>query len=502
LRDFIISLDRSKADKLRYKLEDQVVKIFITPYKSSISEKDLDFSQGDFNVDAVLALGVHVQEDLDQAIVSHGRILHDATIATLNIAPGGQFGSINCLDTSSSSLSEMTTRLIDIIDKKLIDNQIATAFLTGIVAETARFSNEKTTPRTMAVSSELMAAGANQQLVATKLEEPKDVDVAEVAKQMVDGKVLKDEGAAEPQPPVNGQSRDGTLEISHDDAPNNALEDLLTSNLLEGEQEVAGGQEGAAPLSIPTQPVPVTPQSESPQIHIDEQGQLQSILDRAEQKQDIEPVISRHAEGPKMVLTPPTLGGQLTANTMPEGGDNGPLTLPAVDSVFLDGDAEREQPSGGPPQPILNATAAPSSNMPIKPSDSMQDILGKTSPESNAPVAKNEAPPTPKQDEQIPPTGAALVQNPPQPEQPSVTSAHETQPTDKTPDVEAARNAVELAMAGMPPDINRPDPLLAMGAQPALQVEHPDAIHGAPKDEDTDAEVPPVPPPIMPPTAG
>src|ERR1700704_602299 len=41
LRDFIISLDKSKADKLRYKVEDQVVRIFITPYRTSISEKDL-----------------------------------------------------------------------------------------------------------------------------------------------------------------------------------------------------------------------------------------------------------------------------------------------------------------------------------------------------------------------------------------------------------------------------------------------------------------------------
>src|SRR3954469_23325844 len=58
LRDFIIALDKSKADKLRYKVEDQVVRIFITPYKTSLSEKDLEFSQGDFNVDVVVALGV------------------------------------------------------------------------------------------------------------------------------------------------------------------------------------------------------------------------------------------------------------------------------------------------------------------------------------------------------------------------------------------------------------------------------------------------------------
>src|SRR5579871_597908 len=53
LQDFIISLDKEKADKLRYKLEDQVVKIFITPYKTSISEKDLVFSKGDVNVEVV-----------------------------------------------------------------------------------------------------------------------------------------------------------------------------------------------------------------------------------------------------------------------------------------------------------------------------------------------------------------------------------------------------------------------------------------------------------------
>src|SRR5487761_1364891 len=55
LRDFIIALDKSKADKLRYKVEDNVVRIFITPYRTSINEKDLEFSQGDFNVDLVVA---------------------------------------------------------------------------------------------------------------------------------------------------------------------------------------------------------------------------------------------------------------------------------------------------------------------------------------------------------------------------------------------------------------------------------------------------------------
>src|SRR5580700_635459 len=87
LRDFIIALDKNKADKLRYKVEDDVVRIFITPYKASISQADFDFSEGDFNVDVVIAIGVRKQEDLDEAITLHGRILHDATVATINIIP-------------------------------------------------------------------------------------------------------------------------------------------------------------------------------------------------------------------------------------------------------------------------------------------------------------------------------------------------------------------------------------------------------------------------------
>lgn len=198
LRDFIISLDKAKADKLRYKVEDKVVKIFITPYKTSLSGSDLEFGQGDFNVDVVIALGVHEQTDLDEAITAHGRILHDATVVSLNTSGEADqnLGSLNWTDSQVSSLSELVAGIADLLgngkskdkdgdDKNdsdrdhggsdkpnVIDNQVATALLTGIVAETERFGNAKTSPATMEVAAKLLAAGANQELVATKLAEP------------------------------------------------------------------------------------------------------------------------------------------------------------------------------------------------------------------------------------------------------------------------------------------------------------------------------------------
>lgn len=180
LRDFIIALDKEKADHLRYKVEGDSVKIFITPYKTTITSNDLEFSQGDFNVELVIALGVDVQEHLDGALESHGQILHDADIIT--VTAGGQvsnIGGIDWHDDQASSLSEMVSGLAEALksdkNKSLLDASIATAFLTGIVAETDRFSNTHTTSRVMTVAAQLMGAGADQQLIASKLQESHEI---------------------------------------------------------------------------------------------------------------------------------------------------------------------------------------------------------------------------------------------------------------------------------------------------------------------------------------
>lgn len=212
LRDFIIALDKSKADKLRYKVEDNVVRIFITPYKSSISEADLEFSQGDFNVDVVVALGVLSRDDFDQAVMAHGRILHDATvIAITNQQLQQEVGVVNWQDPQASSVSEMIASITDLFGTKVVDSQIATALLTGIVAETDRFKNEKTTPQVLSVSSMLMTEGANQMLIAEELEHPEQQEeITESAFQPLDP--VSQDGAGN----ADG-SQDGILSVSHDD---------------------------------------------------------------------------------------------------------------------------------------------------------------------------------------------------------------------------------------------------------------------------------------------
>ncbi len=170
LQDFVIALNKEKADHLRYKLDGDYVKIYITPYRNRISEDDLDFSYGDFNVDLVLALDVANGIDLDSALREHGRIMHDAVIINITTGNPGKLGEIEWSDKSASSVSEMVAKLLYATKgESRLEKEEATAFLTGIVAATNRFSNAKTTAETMRMSSRLMESGANQQLVSKNI---------------------------------------------------------------------------------------------------------------------------------------------------------------------------------------------------------------------------------------------------------------------------------------------------------------------------------------------
>ena len=172
LRDFIILLDKDKADRLKMKTDGDVVKILVTPYRAKITSDDISFAEGDFNVELVIAIGVNKKSDLDEALSAHGRIFHDAVVATLNISKSkDSFGSINWKSTELSSYSEMVVDLINDLSEEgsVLDEQVSTALLTGIVATTDQFRNEKTTSSIMKLSSELMAHGANQQLIVSEI---------------------------------------------------------------------------------------------------------------------------------------------------------------------------------------------------------------------------------------------------------------------------------------------------------------------------------------------
>ncbi len=258
LQDFIIALDKEKADHLRYKIEGDFVKVYITPYKTTISEKDLEFSHGEVNVDMVISLNVVATEDLDAALAEHGRIMHDAISINISNNVPGRLGGLEWNDASASSVSEMILKLID-GEKVEISKDIATALLTGIVAATDRFSNDKTSPETMAASAELMKYGADQQLIVSHMD---DVEERESEKQE------EKEEQAEP----------GSIDVSHEDDQPSELEQSL--------RPAVEKEDGATENKDAMSPEQELEKMIAGQNQTTENGPLAELMQMAGEKQD------------------------------------------------------------------------------------------------------------------------------------------------------------------------------------------------------------------------
>ncbi len=494
LRDFIISIDKEKADRLRYKLEGDVVRIFITPYKTTITEKDLQFSQGDFNVELIIALGVEKREDLDKAIVAHGRILHDATVVTINANnQQSSLGSVDWHDPQASSLCEVLVSLAEAFQKPgLLDAQIATALLTGIVAATDRFSNQHTSPRVMTMAAQLMAAGANQQLVANNLQAA--------------------QGGAKPLPEVTKlektEGKDGQLSIDHE---------------KHAEEELAA--------ALPTVATPITPTLDELKKAIDEATPKESgpkkrefigepsvvpgsravglATDEAEKADDLTESSWRGRK-----LQPPTLGGSLSATAQEALDDKDRSEEDKRNQQILSHDkaasASAEPPMPAPIEPERPKILTPEpvepkpEPEPLKPVITQMDMTTPVSTEpvpSMPPLPVVEPPVTgatePSISEPAPVSESAPipVTTPIEPEQPA--SAPITNIDDARQAVDAALAAQPFNPAGNPLQSVASTPMTQLPTAEPTQAAAPTPLSSMAPTDDTLGGLPPIPP--MPP---
>ena len=499
LRDFIIALDKEKADRLRYKVEDDLVRVFITPYKTTITERDLSFSQGDFNVDLVVAFGVDKREDLDTAITAHGRILHDATIITINqIAGEGSLGEIDWSDVDASSLCEMLMSLTESLQSGLIDEPIATALLTGLVSSTDRFRNNKTSPKVMTMAAQLMAAGANQQLIADKLEEAETVSTGKL-------NVSKDAPSPEePTPVKSAGSNDGMIKVDH----------------VEEEPALVVDKSGPAPQEENSASLKETLEQTARSVE-PSTPQPNDIVSKSEEQPFSKSRISSWRD-----TQVPSTGGSLSATAEQAAADKRKAEEEEKNRVILSHDSPEVEQAPIATPPALNSTtlpateptvqdifAAPPSPAPIEPPQPQEIAMAQ--PEPQSPFF-----PQPSPDSSMFPQTAPELESPQQPE-PTVTGASEGMQFEATPLVQPAPAQPNQTLADLEAQVrgqqgsggaledaraqldaifnNQPNqPLESAGAQQLGQVSHeaPQAPQPAQPmfQSPAPAELPPLPP--------
>jgi len=169
-KDFIITVDTSKTkvDRLGYKHypEENKLNIVITPLEGSFKNEDVSFSYGTFKFDLIIVLDSPDLERLGELYEGQSALFYETPVINLDHHAGNDFfGKINWVDLTATSSAEILVSLIESLarEKPLIDEDIATALLTGIITDTGSFQNANTTPKSLTVAAQLVAAGGRQQ---------------------------------------------------------------------------------------------------------------------------------------------------------------------------------------------------------------------------------------------------------------------------------------------------------------------------------------------------
>ncbi|HVY68099.1 MAG TPA: hypothetical protein VHA30_04375, partial [Patescibacteria group bacterium] len=83
----------------------------------------------------------------------------------------------NLVDITATSIAEILTELMQQYEQQLIDEDIATCLLTGIVDKTASFQQAQTTPKSFLKASDLVNLGGRQQEVIKNIYKTKPLSL-------------------------------------------------------------------------------------------------------------------------------------------------------------------------------------------------------------------------------------------------------------------------------------------------------------------------------------
>lgn len=173
MQDFIITLfnPESEVNEIKYSTTAEgYINIIITPKRGTYSEQDVTFKGMSNKFDLIIVVDSGDKKNLGRLYEENKEIFENTTVINIDHhASNDYFGNINLVDTTVSSASELVYYIIEHMDAGLIDEDVATYLLLGIIADTGSFQHSNTTPDAMKVAGELVRRGARQQDIIKNL---------------------------------------------------------------------------------------------------------------------------------------------------------------------------------------------------------------------------------------------------------------------------------------------------------------------------------------------
>ncbi|MCX6809259.1 MAG: DHH family phosphoesterase [Candidatus Berkelbacteria bacterium] len=175
-----LNLDNAEVEKLGYKknTQENTMDIVISAKEGNFAEEDVKVKRSGAKFDLIIILDSPNLERLG-SLAQPADLFYEIPVVNIDHHPANErFGKVNWVELIATSTAEILVSLIEALskDKNLIDNEVATALLTGLIYDTSSFQNVNTTPKSLTVAAQLVAAGGRQQEIIKHLYKTKSLE--------------------------------------------------------------------------------------------------------------------------------------------------------------------------------------------------------------------------------------------------------------------------------------------------------------------------------------
>jgi bifunctional oligoribonuclease and PAP phosphatase NrnA len=180
-----IDTDRIPIKGMKWQREDNFLNIYLDTDKN-LKFEFIEINNGLPKPDLVIIINTPDVEKIDSTYDKNTELFFEVPIINIDHHPGNEyFGSINLIDLTATSTAEILVSLLEALGIKIDDGDIATNLLAGIIYSTQSFRNQNTTPKSLTVAAQLLAAGAKQQEIISNFYKRKPVELLKMWGEML-----------------------------------------------------------------------------------------------------------------------------------------------------------------------------------------------------------------------------------------------------------------------------------------------------------------------------
>ncbi len=178
-KKFIISLDisQTKAKEISYQVENNRLDFIVTPENGQFTNGDISSSPTNPNFDLIIVPASPDLESLGKIYGQNTELFFNIPLINIDHHPQNEeFGQINKIKITAVSTTEIIFELLNTYSTDIIDEEIATCLLTGIITESKSFKVGSLTPGSLNTASQLIAKGADREKIISSLYQKRNIN--------------------------------------------------------------------------------------------------------------------------------------------------------------------------------------------------------------------------------------------------------------------------------------------------------------------------------------